>query len=242
MQYMLIHVVDQDLGRTDAEVAEDLSLLAAWLDEAIVLQVDLHGSRLYGPGDATTVRSRGGDIVVTDGPFAETKEQVAGYDVLDCASIEDAVQWAARHPTARIGAIEVRPLRGNAPPRRLPPPREGMARYMLLVCVDEGVQLPPEEAARIGPATEAWVAEMDARGTRLFGSQLEAVRAARTVRVTDGRVLVTDGPFAETKEQIAGFDVIECADLDEAIEVASKHLVTSFGTIEVRPFWPFPEG
>jgi hypothetical protein len=50
-------------------------------------------------------------------------------------------------------------------------------------------------------------------------------------------VLVSDGPFAETKEQIGGFDVLECASLDEAIEVAGKHPVTRFGAIDVRPFW-----
>ncbi len=50
-------------------------------------------------------------------------------------------------------------------------------------------------------------------------------------------MLVADGPFAETKEQIGGYDVIDCADLDEAIEVASKHPTAAIGTIEVRPFW-----
>jgi hypothetical protein len=50
-------------------------------------------------------------------------------------------------------------------------------------------------------------------------------------------VLITDGPFAETKEQIGGFDILDCADLDEALEVASKHPVATFGTVEVRPFW-----
>jgi len=57
------------------------------------------------------------------------------------------------------------------------------------------------------------------------------------VRVRSGEVLVADGPFAETKEQIGGLDLVECADLDEAIEVASKHPVARFGSIEVRPFW-----
>jgi hypothetical protein len=57
------------------------------------------------------------------------------------------------------------------------------------------------------------------------------------VRVRDGDLLITDGPFAETEEQFGGCDVIECADLDEAIEGASKHPVAKFGTIEVRPFW-----
>jgi hypothetical protein len=63
------------------------------------------------------------------------------------------------------------------------------------------------------------------------------VSDATTVRVRDAEVLLSDGPFAESKEQIAGFDIIECADLDEAIEVAAKHPVAAFGSIEVRPFW-----
>jgi hypothetical protein len=58
------------------------------------------------------------------------------------------------------------------------------------------------------------------------------------VRVRDGEALVSDGPFAETKEQILGYDLIECGDLDQAIEVAVKHPVARFGTIEVRPLWP----
>ncbi len=56
------------------------------------------------------------------------------------------------------------------------------------------------------------------------------------MRVRDGEVLLADGPFAETKEQIAGFYIVECADLDEAIEVAGKHPVAGIGSIEVRPF------
>ena len=111
-------------------------------------------------------------------------------------------------------------------------------KYMMLVCADESVELSPEDGAQMGPATEAWVEEMDGRGVRLLGQGLRPVSDATTVRVRDGDVLVADGPFAETKEQIAGFDVIECADLDEAIEVASKHPVARYGgSIEVRPFW-----
>jgi hypothetical protein len=108
---------------------------------------------------------------------------------------------------------------------------------MLLVCADESVELSPEAGGQMGPATEAWVDEMDRRGIRLQGEQLRPVSDATTVSVRGGEVLIADGPFAETKEQIAGYDIIECADLDEAIEVASKHPVATFGKIEVRPFW-----
>jgi hypothetical protein len=71
---------------------------------------------------------------------------------------------------------------------------------------------------------------------RLQGSALGPVTDATTVRVREGEVLISDGPFAEAKEQIGGFDILECADLDEALEVASKHPVARYGSIEVRPF------
>jgi hypothetical protein len=110
-------------------------------------------------------------------------------------------------------------------------------KYLMLVCRDESVELSPQERAEIGPATDAWVQEMDGRGIRLDGNALALVSDATTVRVRDGELLVADGPFAETKEQIAGFDIIDCRDLDEALEVAAKHPVAAFGSIEVRPFW-----
>jgi hypothetical protein len=105
-------------------------------------------------------------------------------------------------------------------------------RYVMLVCVDEAVEV--SEAA--GSPT-AWVEEMEARGVRQFGSRLRPVSDATTVQVRGGEVVLSDGPFAETKEQVGGFDLIECRDLDEAIEIASKHPAAAFGTIEVRPLW-----
>jgi hypothetical protein len=105
-------------------------------------------------------------------------------------------------------------------------------KYLLLICVEESVQVTPEEADPM-----PWVEEMMGRGVRLDGDRLRSISDATTVQIRGGELLISDGPFAETKEQIAGYDVIECADLDEAIEVASKHPVARFGKIEVRPFW-----
>jgi hypothetical protein len=113
-------------------------------------------------------------------------------------------------------------------------------RYMLLICRDEAIELAEEEARTIGPQVEAWVDEMAARGVHVHGRELASVDDATTIRVRHGEVLIADGPFAETKEQIAGFDVLECSDLDEAIDVASKHPVARFGSIEVRPFHSEP--
>jgi hypothetical protein len=127
---------------------------------------------------------------------------------------------------ARVRRDGVRPLT-----------KEGLMKYLLMVCVDENVQLSLEEGATMGRDTDAWVSEMDSRGVRLQGNQLRPVSDATAVRMRNGEVLVSDGPFAETKEQIAGFDILECADLDEAIEVAGKHPAARIGTLEVRPFW-----
>jgi hypothetical protein len=115
----------------------------------------------------------------------------------------------------------------------LPGPAAGKTRYMMLVCTDPAVE--PREFARV-ESVEPWVTEMSNRGIRLFGGELEPAGSARTVRGKDPGAIVTDGPFAETKEQIAGFDVLECADLDEAIEVAAKHPMARAGLVEVRPF------
>jgi hypothetical protein len=110
-------------------------------------------------------------------------------------------------------------------------------RYLLLICQDEAVKFSPEEQAAMSRDTDAWVREMDGRGVRLQGDALQSISAATTLRVRDDELLLSDGPFAETKEQIAGFDILECASLDEAIEVASKHPIARTGAVEVRPFW-----
>jgi hypothetical protein len=110
-------------------------------------------------------------------------------------------------------------------------------KYMLIHCIDESIELSPDEVTAVESALESWVEEMIRRGVNLDGARLRPVSDATTVRVRDSAVLVADGPFAETKEQVAGYDVIECADLDEAIAVAAGHPTARLGTIEVRPFW-----
>ena len=69
-----------------------------------------HGDELQDPDTATTIRVRDGETLTTDGPFAETKEQLGGYYVIDCGSLDEAIEFAARIPAAERGAVEVRPL------------------------------------------------------------------------------------------------------------------------------------
>lgn len=104
-------------------------------------------------------------------------------------------------------------------------------KYLMFICTDPE----PDTDAIPMPDIDDWVAENDATGRRLQGSELAPVSAATTVRVRNGEVLIADGPFAETKEIIVGFDLLECADLDEAIEVARAHPMARTGRIEIRP-------
>ncbi|MFJ3415235.1 nuclear transport factor 2 family protein [Streptomyces sp. NPDC086082] len=104
MKYMLLVCGDDtadDSGMTPVE---------PWVEDLGDRNVRLHGHRLAKPADAVTVRVRGGEVLRSDGPFAETKEYVAGYDILECDTLEEAVEAAARHPVATIGAMEVRPF------------------------------------------------------------------------------------------------------------------------------------
>jgi len=236
MRYMLIHTVDPDLAPSSPEEQRDAwDLFSSWVDELDAAGGGLHGSRLRPPEDATTVKIRDGKLIVTDGPYAETKEQIGGYDVLECAGLDEAVRWASKHPHARMGSVEVRAFPAGAPAGPLPEPGAGKIRYMMLVCTDPAVD--PGVFDHMEPV-DPWVAETDSRGIRVFGSELEPPGAARTVRVRQDRAIVTDGPFAETKEQIAGFDLLDCADLDEAIEIAARHPMARGGILEVRPLWP----
>lgn len=83
---------------------------------------------------------------------------------------------------------------------------------------------------------EDWVTKYDADGVRLMGSQVRMAADATSVTRRKGELLVTDGPYAESREWIVGFDVLECADLDEAIKVASEHPMAVGGRLELRPF------
>ena len=114
-------------------------------------------------------------------------------------------------------------------------------KYLMFVCWDAermDAQVEPDPNAL--PDVEEpfpWVDDLQAQGIWVTGDQLAPPRRARTVRVRNGKTLVTDGPFAETKEAIGGFDLLECDSLEQAVEIAATHPNAQGGTIEVRPLW-----
>ncbi|HLY12856.1 MAG TPA: YciI family protein [Candidatus Limnocylindrales bacterium] len=112
-------------------------------------------------------------------------------------------------------------------------------RYLMLVAVDPDHTAEDEARA---PSIEGWVDQVTASGAWVMGERLRPTSDATTVRVRGGKLLVTDGPYTESKEWIAGFDILDCADLDAAIEIAAQHPMAYTGRLELRPFWPFDEG
>jgi len=107
--------------------------------------------------------------------------------------------------------------------------------YMFFVCTDS-------TAPAYDPADddiEVWVAEVEKRSGVHHGDRLRPPSDATTVKVRDGQLGVTAGPFTEASEWIGGYDVIDCVDLDDAIELASRHPMARYGQIEIRPTWPF---
>jgi len=153
----------------------------------------------------------------------------------------EAVEVAARHPVAKFGTIEVRPFGPEGwwrSAQRHGP--AGAPEYLMIHRVDVTADLGPAADCTMpgSPAArslQAWNEETDARGVKLAGGRLESPAAARTVRVRDGEMLVTDGPFAETKEQLGGYYMVEAKDLDDAVAIASRIPSARFGSIEVRP-------
>lgn len=107
-----------------------------------------------------------------------------------------------------------------------------------LLFINNAPDIDPAAAPEKEPMDiEDWVDQMDARGVRKFGDRLQSAQNSTTVRVRKGELLLTDGPFVEAKDYIAGIDVIECENLDEAIEIARLHPMATHGLVEIRPFW-----
>jgi len=109
--------------------------------------------------------------------------------------------------------------------------------YMLLIYLneEEATRLSEAEKQRIFQEFDAFTQDVIKSGHRKAGAPLEFTKSAATVRVRDGKTMVTDGPFAETKEQLGGYVLVEAKDLDEAISIAARIPSSKYGSTEVRP-------
>ena len=119
-----------------------------------------------------------------------------------------------------------------------------MAQYLLSVhgSEDDVAAIPEDQMQRMFAQVDAFNAEVQAAGKWVFAGGLQPASTATVVKVDNGETIITDGPYAETKEQIGGFWIIEAADLDAALEWARKGSAACMGPVEVRPFQDMPEG
>jgi hypothetical protein len=215
--------------------------LPGWITEMDRRGVRLFGRELDLPETAATVRVRDGQTLVIDGPFAETKEFIAGFDVLECADLDEAIEVVASSPVCRFNPIEIQPFMAGL---RLGEPAYAFGREddaagipFLMSMWMGGTPAEPFDAVSLMDEGEVWRLDVEARGLQVLGNALEGVETATTVRVRDGETLLSDGPFIETKEFIAGIDVVSCVDRQQAIELAAAHPIARYHAIEVRPFY-----
>jgi hypothetical protein len=193
--------------------------------------------------ETVTVKNRDGKHLRIDGPFPETKELVGGFDVIDFDSYEEAVEFAKYEHAHQSLVSELRPIRefwwisqtfGQAASKI----------FMLTSVEDERGALSLSEQERtqimrrhqdVGAEYVASRAMLDQEPGLWVGARLQISEQAKTIRWKDGGRVVTDGPFAETKEVAGGFNMVACASIDEAITWANKLAARDGDAIEVRP-------
>jgi hypothetical protein len=201
------------------------------------------GEALQSSSAAKTIRSKGDKVIVTDGPYAETKEQLGGLGVIEALNMEHAVELMSKHPGIRLGPFEIRQIdekvteRANAAVVSPGAPTTG-AKFVCMGYGDENNWM-----AMSSSEQEAMLAECIAYdevlrkyGQSVGGLALQSARTAKTLRAKDGKILVTDGPFAETKEQLGGIAINSFTDIDRAVAAWSNHPCLRAGDVlEIRP-------
>jgi hypothetical protein len=248
MDYVMLICSDGVATEAKAEVIGNG--IAPWIEQTTASGARKYGHSLMGPETAKTVRMRNGEALVSDGPFAESKEFIAGFDLIEADDLDAALAIAATHPVAQFHEIEVRAAHrlevdesefptlvscGRlSDAQHLDGVRPGKQRFLLFVCVN-GIPESDEEEMQIVRDLDTWHQGVVGNDGHVFGTPLAHPDTATTVRVRNGETLLSDGPFTEAKEFIAGFYMFDVADEQEAIALAARHPIASYHRIEVRP-------
>jgi hypothetical protein len=224
MQYLAL-LISQERDLTPEEGATEM---AAYQNFHAKAASAIRGGDALLPA-STAVRIAGGPDAptITDGPFAEGAEVAGGYYVFEAENLDDALAFARDIPAAKHGAIEVRPIYHAVDPEW----SRSDGQWLALL-------LEPPAAANV-PGTPEWEAESARHGAFaaaagdhiVGGAALHEPATATTVRVRDGDVTFTDGPFAEAAEIATGFYVLKAGDRDEAVKLAS---MIPAGAVELR--------
>lgn len=239
-QYLVaIHLPDDfDPSSADKEMERDIDVLN---EEMAAKGVRLFAGGLCPAREAKSLRSqRDGKVVVTDGPFLETKEHVGGFWILEAADMDEALAWGRKAVVACRAPVEVRGLYPSdlTVLQARKPLKKGMTQYLAAGHLPENFD-PSSVTEAMMRDMAALNEEMEAKGVMIFAGGLQAASSAKSLRAQrDGKVLVTDGPYLETKEHLGGLTILQAADMDEALGWARKGTVIGRGSCEVRPFFP----
>jgi hypothetical protein len=229
-----------------AMVRECFTYDARLLKEGRLLEI---GAPLQASRTAKTLRWQSGKVLVTDGPYAETKEQLGGIGLLEADDMKQAVELMSKHPGLRYGStFEIRPINEESlerqaksiatlrptAPRAVPQ----SARFASLGYIDERgwEKISVDERDVMMRRCQAFDEARIESGQWVTGIALQSAGTAKTLRTKGGHVIVTDGPFAETKEYLGGLVVLAFKDLSDAVSMLSVHPALPFGvSIEIRP-------
>lgn len=243
MKYLFLMYGTESLW-TDDERRECMVESLAVCDELTARGQFIATSPLQPVATAATVRVRDGRPLVTDGPFAETTEQLGGYFLLDLADLDEAIAVAARLPSAKKGTVEIRPMLalGGMPPaksRAAGANEPGVAPYLLLCYHDDAAweKVDPTDRQAAMAEAAALCRQLNDEGRYLNSSPLHPAATATCVRVRSGKREITDGPFAETHEVLGGFYVILAESREVALRIAAQQPGARHGVIEVRPLF-----
>ncbi len=186
------------------------------------------GAPLHPENTATRISVRGGRARSVDGPFAESKEVVGGFFMVDAASRAEAIEIAVRCPAARSGIVQV----NEAFAERLPSPPSGGTRYVLLFV--EGPDFDGDADGAKYRAMNAWTDELKDEKKYVECAGLAKDPPPARIEVRAGRTAISDGPFAESKEVIGGYALVDVPDRAEALAVARRCPHATWGEVEVR--------
>ncbi len=238
MKYLLL------VGSAGLAAPQEMAVMnreiPGWAEEMERRGVLLAGRPLELPQTAATVLVRDGETLVSDGPFAEAKEWIAGFDLVECADLDEAIEVAAKGPVSWFKTIEIRPLADGPWPGEKAAAfgrgADGAASpYLLAAWTGRTPAAPPGEQA-LTREIKAWRQDLQARGLHILGAELEGADTATTLRVRGGKTLLSNGTFIKTGEFITGIDVVSCADRHQAIQLAAAHPAARYHAIETRPF------
>ena len=223
MDWMLLIVNRKDVPPRESVGMAEMGQFAAEVGRQGKMR---GGAPLHPEAAGARVEVRGGRATVLDGPFAEAKEVVGGFVVIDAANRAEAIEIAKRCPHVRAGIVELRPL----PDRDVGAPAE-RSSFMLLLHM----------ARDLSDADGAKYREMVAfdevlrrEGSYVESAQLPLDPPGARIEERGGKAVVTDGPFTESKEVAGGYYIVSAADRQAAIELAVRCPHARWGTIEVR--------